>query len=174
MARAIVVRGVALFAGGLLAVAGAAAARAQMSSDPAQITACLCEQQGLAALSSDMSAKTQALAAVRQHLAELDAQLSSARSTLDVNSPDQEARYKALLDQRDAAYRQSLGPVVSDADQSTARYNAHVAQYNSQCASRQFELGGDGANTGSSGLSAVAVKSALADQPWPAGGGRVG
>ena len=74
MARAIVVRGVALFAGGLLAVAGAAAARAQMLSDPAQITACLCEQQGLAALSSDMSAKTQALAAVRQHLAELDAQ----------------------------------------------------------------------------------------------------
>jgi hypothetical protein len=139
MARAIVVRGVALLAGGLLAVAGTAAARAQMSSDPAQITACLCEQQGLAALSSDMSAKTQALAAVRQHLAELDAQLSSARSTLDVNNPDQEARYKALLDQRDAAYRQSLGPVVSDADQSTARYNAHVAQYNSQCASRQFD-----------------------------------
>jgi len=139
MERAIVVRGVALLAGGLLAIAGAAAARAQMSSDPAQITACLCEQQGLAALSSDMSAKTQALAAVRQHLAELDAQLSSARSTLDVNNPDQEARYKALLDQRDAAYRQSLGPVVSDADQATARYNAHAARYNSQCASRQFD-----------------------------------
>ncbi len=139
MLRANVCGGATLLAAGLLVLAGGATARAQISSDPAQITACLCEQQGLAALSSDMSAKTQALAAVRQHLAALDAQLSRERSALDVNNPEQEARYKALLDERDAAYRQSIGPVVTNADQATARYNAHVAQYNGQCANRQFD-----------------------------------
>ncbi len=138
MARLIAVCGAMLLGAGLLVVTGAATARAQMSSDPAVITTCLCMQQGVAALSSDMSAKTQALAAVRQHLAGLDAQLAQSRPNVDVNNPDSVARYKALLVQRDAAYQQSLGPVVTDADQATARYNSHVAQYNAQCANHQF------------------------------------
>jgi hypothetical protein len=138
MPRSIAVYGAMLFGAGLLVVTGAIKARAQMSSDPAEITTCLCMQQGVAALSSDMSAKTQALAAVRQHLADLDAQLAQARPNVEVNNPDSVGRYKALLQQRDAAYQQSLGPVVANAEQATARYNSHVAQYNSQCASRQF------------------------------------
>ena len=77
------------------------------------------------------------LAAVRQHLADLDAQLAQARP-YDVNNPDSVGRYKALLQQRDAAYQQSLGPVVTGAEQATARYNSHVAQYNAQCASHLF------------------------------------
>ena len=138
MPRSIAVCGAMLFCAGLVVVTGAATARAQMSSDPAEITTCLCMQQGVATLSSDMSAKTQALAAVRQHLADLDAQLAQARPNVDVNNADSVARYKALLQQRDAAYQQSLGPVVANADQATARYNGHVAQYNAQCASHQF------------------------------------
>ena len=162
MARAIVVWGAALVAGGLLAVASVPEVRAQMSSDPAQITSCLCEQQGLATLSADMSAKTQALAAVRQQLAGLDARLEQQRSTINVNNPDQEAQYKALLDQRDAAYRQSIGPVVTAADQATARYNSLAGQYNAQCASRQFDFGDDGPDPGASGVPATAVKPARA------------
>ena len=138
MPRSIAVCGAMLLGAGLLVFTGAATARAQMSSDPAEITACLCMQQGVATLSSDMSAKTQALAAVRQHLADLDARLAQARPNVDVNNPDSVGRYKALLQQRDAAYQQSLGPVVTDAEQATARYNSHVAQYNAQCASHQF------------------------------------
>ncbi len=138
MLRSIAVCGAMLFGAGLVVVTDAATARAQMSSDPAEITACLCMQQGVAALSSDMSGKTQALAAVRQHLADLDARLAQARPGVDVNNQDSVARYKALLQQRDAAYQQSLGPVVTDAEQATARYNSHVAQYNAQCASHQF------------------------------------
>jgi hypothetical protein len=137
MARSIAVSGAMLFGAGLLALTGGAPVRAQMSSDPAEITACLCMQQGVATLSSDMSAKTQALAAVRQHVADLDTQLVRDHN-YDVNNADAVARYKALLVQRDAAYQQSLGPVVTDADQATARYNSHVGQYNAQCASRQF------------------------------------
>ena len=159
MARSNAVRCARLFGAGLLVFAGAAAAQAQMSSDPAQITACLCQEQGLATLSADMSTKTQALAAVRQHLADLDAQLERARSTLDVNNADQEARYKALLDQRDAAYRQSIGPVVAAADQATARYNSHGRAI--QCAMRQppIRLDADGADPVAPVLPAAAVSS---------------
>jgi TolA-binding protein len=138
MESSIGVRCATLLGASLLAVAGTSAARAQMSSDPAEITSCLCMQQGVATLSSDMSAKTQALAGVRQHLADLDGQLVSQRH-YDVNNPDSVARYKALLEQRDAAYQQSLGPVVTDADQATARYNAHVNEYNGRCANHEFD-----------------------------------
>ncbi len=128
----------ALLGAGLLAVAASGPVRAQMSSDPAEITACLCQQQGVATLSADMSAKTQALAGARQHVADLDAQLLQARGHIDVNNAESEAQYKALLSQRDQAYQTSIGPVVGEADQATARYNAHVNQYNTQCASRIF------------------------------------
>ena len=113
-------------------------ARAQMSNDPAEITACLCQQQGIATLSADMSAKTTALAAARQRVADLDAQLLQARAHLDPNNAEAEAQYKALLARRDQAYQASIGPVVGEADQATARYNAHVNQYNTQCANRIF------------------------------------
>jgi TolA-binding protein len=128
-------------AAGLLLLAGANAARAQVpvSADPAEITACLCQQQGVAALSSDMSGKTQALAAIRQQLADLDSRLARARSNVDVNNPDSVARYKALLEERDAAYRRSTGPVVANADQATSRYNALVNEYNGHCANRMFD-----------------------------------
>ena len=85
-----------------------------------------------------MNAKKQALDTVTRQLADLDSQLARERSTLDVNNPDAVARYKALLERRDAAYRQSIGPVHADATQSTARYNARVSEYNARCANRPF------------------------------------
>lgn len=124
--------------GGIVVISLSGGALAQMSSDPAEITACLCQQQGVATLSADMSAKTSALAAARQRVADLDAQLLQARQHLDPNNADQEAQYKALLARRDQAYQASIGPVVGEADQATQRYNAHVNQYNAQCANRTF------------------------------------
>jgi hypothetical protein len=128
----------ALAFAGLFAIALSGAASAQMSSDPAEITACLCQQQGIATLSADMSAKTAALSAARQRVADLDAQLLQARAHLDPNNAEAEAQYKALLARRDQAYQASIGPVVGEADQATTRYNAHVNQYNTQCANRIF------------------------------------
>ena len=122
----------------LLGLSATAPALAQMSSNPAEITACLCQQQGVATLSADMSARTQALAAARQRVADLDAQLLQARQHIDVNSVQSEEQYKQLLAQRDQAYQTSIGPVVGAADQATARYNAHVNQYNAQCANHIF------------------------------------
>lgn len=143
-ARLIGARPAALFGGSLLVMAAfghyaQAQAPAPMSSDPAEITTCLCMEQGISTLSANMSAKTQALAAVRQRLAGLDAQLEQAKRNEDVNNPSSVANEKAILAQRDAAYQQSLGPVVSDADQATARYNAEVNTYNGSCANRMFD-----------------------------------
>jgi Tfp pilus assembly protein FimV len=130
--------GTALVSAALVMWTASGSARAQMSSNPAEITACLCQQQAIATLSADMSAKTQALAAARQRVADLDAQLIEARRHIDVNNAQSEQQYKELLAQRDQAYQASIGGVVSAADQATARYNAHVNQYNTQCANRMF------------------------------------
>ena len=125
---------------GLAAMLAPGAAKAQVPLPPeaAEITTCLCLQQAVSVLSGDMNAKKQALDTVTRQLADLDAQLARERSTLNVNNPDAVARYKALLERRDAAYRQSIGPVHADATQATVRYNARVSEYNARCANRPF------------------------------------
>ncbi len=127
-----------IVAGVALAFVSQGSARAQMSSNPAEITACLCQQQGVTTLTADMSAKTQALLDARQRVVDLNARLGQAQRTIDVNNAEAEAQYKALLAQRDQAYNDSIGPVVGAADQATNRYNALVNQYNAQCANHIF------------------------------------
>jgi multidrug resistance efflux pump len=125
---------------GLLAVLAPGAVRAQVPLPPemAEIRGCLCLQQAVSALSAEMNAKKQTLDTVTRQLSDLDSQLARDRSTINVNNPDDVARYKALLERRDAAYRQSIGPAHAEAEQATARYNARVNEYNSQCANRPF------------------------------------
>ena len=107
-------------------------------SEAADIAGCLCLQQGVSTLSAEMNTKNQALDTVTRQLADLDSQLARDRSAINVNNPDAVARYKALLERRDAAYRQSIGPVHAEAAQATARYNARVSEYNAHCANRPF------------------------------------
>jgi hypothetical protein len=126
------------FSLGLAAMFASGAARAQVPLPPemAEVRACLCLPQAIAASSADMNAKKQALDTVTRQLADLDSQLARDKSTINVNNPDAVARYKALLERRDAAYRQSIGPVHADAEQATARYNARVSEYNAHCTNR--------------------------------------
>ena len=138
MAISVGIRGAVVFGLGLVLAAAPRPASAQMSSDPAEINACLCLERGVDAMARSMNDKTRALAEVRQHLADLDAELARERPLVDVNNPNSVDRYKALLDRRDAAYRGSIGPVVSEADQAVARYNALVGQYDRQCALHAF------------------------------------
>ena len=129
---------------GLSFLLAGAEARAQVPPplvpppEGAEIAACLCLQQAMAVRSAEMNQKNQALDAVTHQLADLDAQLMQARANLNINNPDAVARYKALLEHRDDAYRQSIGPVHADAAQATARYNERVNEYNARCANRPF------------------------------------
>jgi hypothetical protein len=138
MASSIGIRGAILFVSASVLAAAPRTAAAQMSSDPAEINACLCLERGVETMKQSMNDKTQALAAVRQRLADLDAELARERPNVDVNSPSSVDQYKALLDRRDAAYRESIGPVVSEVDQAIARYGALVGQYDRQCALHSF------------------------------------
>jgi hypothetical protein len=117
---------------------GAARAQVPVPPEMAEITACLCLERAVSALSAEMNARKQALDTVTRQLSDLDAQLARDRSMLNVNDPDAVARYKVLLERRDGAYRQSIGPVHADATQATTRYNARVSEYNARCANRPF------------------------------------
>jgi hypothetical protein len=123
---------------GLVAMLAPGTATAQVPPEAAEIAACLCLQQAVSTLGAEMNARNQALDAVSRQLADLDAQLARDKAAIDVNNPDSVARYKALLERRDAAYRQSIGAVHADATQATARYNQRVGEYNARCANRPF------------------------------------
>jgi hypothetical protein len=123
---------------GLLVAVGTGAASAQVPPEASEIAACVCLQQAVATLSANMSAKNQALDAANREVAEDDSQLARERSTMNVNNPDAVARYKALLERRDAANNRSTGPVRAEAARATAQYNGRVAEYNARCANRPF------------------------------------
>jgi hypothetical protein len=122
------------------AAAGIAAAQAQpATSETAAVTSCLCLHRALETSSADMKARVAALGALRQRLAGLDAELAREKPKVDVNNPDSVARFKALLERRDAAYHESLGPANGAADAAVARYNERVGEYNRDCAGRPFD-----------------------------------
>ena len=120
--------------------AGTAEAQIPIPNEAAEINACVCLQLASGALAADKDAKSQALAAASQQLADLNAQLTSARSSINVNSPEAVGRFKALLERRDAAYAQ-ISPAQSAAADAVARYNASVGEYNQRCAGRPFNSG---------------------------------
>jgi hypothetical protein len=138
IAGSIGLRGAAMLGLGLALTMAPHLAAAQTSNNPAEINACLCLERAVEATSQSMNDKTQALAAARQNLADLNAELTQARPLVNVNDPSSVDHYKALLERRDAAYRESIGPVVSEADRAVARYNALANQYDSQCANHPF------------------------------------
>lgn len=127
-----------LLGSAIIAIGGSATAQVPVPNEPAEISACLCLQQGASALAAQKDAKSQALASLDRQLANLDAQLASERPRVDVNNAESVSRYKALLERRDAAFSQ-IGPGQSDAAQAVSRYNASVEEYNRRCAGHPFD-----------------------------------
>jgi hypothetical protein len=119
------------------AAASPAAAQAPPPSpEAAEIAACLCLGQAVAALSADTAARQGSYAAVQEELARLDAQLQSERAGMDVNNPQSVARFRQLLQQRDAAFQRSTRLATGDLAGAIGRYNARVSEYNARCANR--------------------------------------
>ena len=121
-----------------LCVTGAAKAQIPIPNESAEINACVCMRLASGTLAADKDAKSQTLTTASQQLADLNAQLASARSGIDVNNPDAVSRFKALLERRDTAFKQ-IDPAQSAAAAAVARYNASVADYNQRCAGRPFK-----------------------------------
>lgn len=134
--------GAATGIGAALAVlwAVAAPAGAQVPPPPspeaADIAACLCLQRSMDALGAAMADRQHAYEASRREVADLDAQLQSARMNLNVDNPDAVAQFRLLLDRRDAAARRSSGAFFSQYQNAVALYNDRVGEFNARCADR--------------------------------------
>lgn len=138
MARMVDLCRAAVVSVGLLVFACAGAARAQSALEAPEIHDCLCMERSISTLSHQMTAKQQALDAVRHRLAALDAQLQREYPKVQVNDSASVQHYKVLLARRDAVYQRSMGAVYSEAAEAAARYNARVKEYNERCAGQQF------------------------------------
>jgi len=129
-------RAAVLWAGVAVAAASPAAAQAPPFPEASEIAACLCLGQAVAALSADTAAPQSSYAAVQDELTRLDAQLQSERAAMDVNNPQSVARFRQLLQQRDAAFQRSTRLATGDLAGAVERYNARVNEYNARCANR--------------------------------------
>jgi hypothetical protein len=92
-------------------------------------------------LGADMAAKQRSRDEINGELSRLDAELQRARAGVDVNDPASVARFRQLLERRDAAFRRSTGLVTGDLSSATERYNARVNEYNLRCANRPRDPG---------------------------------
>jgi len=107
-----------------------------LSGEAGDIASCLCLGQAADTLHADMTAQQSSYAAARDELTRLDAQMQSARAGMDVNDPAAVARFREMLERRDAAFRRSTGLVTGDLNSATTRYNARINEYNARCANR--------------------------------------
>jgi len=128
----------AVLCGGVMAmcVVLPAAAQAPPSPEASEIATCLCLGQSVEVLRNESSAKQRSYDSIRNELGRLDAQLQRERAAVDVNNPQSVARFRQLLEQRDAVFRRSTGPEIRDVGAAVERYNARVNEYNARCANR--------------------------------------
>lgn len=124
-----------------LAFSMGAAPVAAQSLPPAEIAACLCLRRATDALGSEMAAKQQGLADLRSELDRATAELEASRNGMDVNDPQAVARFRQMLDNRDALFRRASGDAVTDAGSAVERYNRTSDEYNSRCANRPMDPG---------------------------------
>lgn len=108
---------------------------------PAEVANCLCLRRTVDALATDMAARQQGLSAVRAQLDHATTDLEAARNHVDVNDPAAVARFRQMLEQRDALFRQASGDAVHDADAAVAHYNQRSQEYNAVCATRPMDPG---------------------------------
>src|SRR5882762_3106534 len=137
--RRSMVRSAMILVAGLAAAAMVSPAMAQMPIPGAPD--CVCLRIAVDALGADLSAKRQAYDGMQGEIGQIDNHLQAERSRMDVNSPEAIARFRQLLERRDALFRQSSGPVFGELSAATDRYGARVQDYNTRCAGRPMDPG---------------------------------
>jgi hypothetical protein len=102
------------------------------------IRECLCLRQSMAHASSVMTDKRNSLDRINAELTQTDADLERQRAALNVNDPQAVAQFRQRLEQRDALFKRSTGPIVNDVTAAVQRYNDRVRAYNEECANHPF------------------------------------
>ena len=102
------------------------------------IRECLCLQLSMQHAMSVMTDKRNSLDHINADLKQADVDLERQRAALNVNDPQAVAQFRQRLEQRDALFKRSTGPIVNDVTAAVARYNDRVNAYNQQCANHSF------------------------------------
>jgi hypothetical protein len=127
----------AILLAGLMAGAMVSPARAQV---PVPVGPdCICLRIAVDALGADLAAKRQAYEGMQNEIGQIDNQMQAERSRMDVNNPEAIARFRQILERRDALFRQSSGPVFGELSAATDRYGARVQEFNARCAGRPMD-----------------------------------
>ena len=122
---------------GLGAFSAASPALAQVPPpQAAEIANCLCLRHAVDALGAQMTTMQRSSEALKEELARIDSQLQRARASMDVNNPQSAARFRQLLERRDATFRRSTGPVAANTAAAVGRYNARIGEFNARCANQ--------------------------------------
>jgi multidrug resistance efflux pump len=130
---------VTVLAAGL--AAGAIATPTPVQAQVPGMLDCACLSLAVEALGADLAAKRQAYDGLQGEIGQLDNQLQAERSRIDVNNPADVARFRQVLDRRDALFQQSTGPAFSALSQATDRYGVRVQEYNGRCTGRPLDPG---------------------------------
>jgi hypothetical protein len=117
----------------LLGVIGPADAQTPLS---AELKACLCQEQSVSALNSEVQAQSRIYEEKRQGLEALDQQVQTSRGKVNVRNQAEIDAFKQLLQRRDEAADALAGPVTARYAEVVRRYNEAVADYNSVCAGK--------------------------------------
>lgn len=104
-----------------------------------EIQSCVCQEQSVAALNSDVQTQSHAYEEKRQNFEALDKQVQSSRSQVNVNNAADIEAFKRLLQQRDAAADGLAGDATTRYTDVVTRYNQAVAAYNGTCAGKPFD-----------------------------------
>jgi len=83
-----------------------------------------------------MNAKQASYDALRDEVAQLDAEMQTERARINVDNPQSVAHFRQLLERRDAAFRRSTALATGDLNSAIALYNARTGDYNARCANR--------------------------------------
>jgi hypothetical protein len=106
-----------------------------------EIGACLCLRRAVDALGAETAAKQQGLGEVRAELERVTAELEAVRTHMDVNDPQQVARFRQMLERRDALFHRASGDSVAEAGGAVERFNQRSQEYNTRCANRPMDPG---------------------------------
>ncbi len=142
MARMVWARTAALgvVAVGAMMAGGAPAQTAgSLMTDPREIAACLCLNQGLQRQGAEVGSARALYEALRAAIATQTTALNTKRPTVNVNDPAAVEAFRAEMEKRDddeARLEQEVYPALQT---KIAAYNSRIADYGRQCGGRSID-----------------------------------
>jgi hypothetical protein len=128
----------AVMATTLLGPVGGAGAQ-ELVRSPEQIRDCLCGEQSVAALNTEVQNQSRLYEDKRQAFQQLDQQVQAARPRVNVNNKAEVDAFRGLLARRDAAADALAGEVTRSYADAVTRYNRAVGDYNGGCAGKAYD-----------------------------------